>query len=709
MDQQQGQLARDQWERYIFMRDNGHRAFVDKADLCENFFAGLQWQESDLLALKVVKRPALTINKIIGTLATVFGEQIQNRMEVNFRPAAGAPSENADVLNKVWMHLANDNQLQWVRSDVFADGLIRSRGFYDARICFDDNMRGEIKITKMNSKNVVIDPDAEDYDPDTWNDVILSKWLTPGDVEVLYGKDAADELKARDFQNAYYGYDSLERQRDRIAGAQQLVGDATSISRDQMRYIRILDRQYREAVRAEFFVDPDNGDMREVPSSWDRNRIALVAQKYGLSVIRRLHKVVKWRVTADNLVLHDERSPFKHFTVVPYFPFFRDGKTLGIVEHLLGSQELLNKVTSQELHVINTTANSGWKLKAGALKNMSVEQLQAEGAKTGVVLELDDIKNAEKILPNQIPTGLERMSIKAEEYIRSISLVTDTMQGMDREDVAAKAIGYKTQRGVISFTKVMDNLERTDWILARNVLDMVQEFYTERRVLTITHEGIANEQETITVNDTDPTTGEVVNDLTLGTYDVVVTSAPYRASMEDSQFDQAVALRELGVQIPDEVLIENSRLMRRSEILKNMKAAAESPEAKEAQQLDMRGKRAEVSKLEAEALAKGADADLKTAKAKEAAGADTSGMAELKALEQEHELAMIKLNKEFELKEKQLAAEITLKREMADAELQIKRQAAEDDSMLKRAQAAAAHNQAQQAATQPAKPVATAA
>lgn len=696
------ETAREQWERYLFMRDNGHKSFVEKADLCEAFFAGLQWNETDVAALKASKRPALTINKIIGTLATVFGEQIQNRMEVNFRPAAGAPSQNADVLNKVWMHLANNNQLQWVRSDVFADGLIRSRGFYDARICFDDNLRGEVKIEKFNSKNVVIDPDAEDYDPDRWNDVILTKWLTPGEIETLYGKDAADELRLSDAMNGYYGYDSVERQRDRFAGSKQLIGDATSISRDQMRYIRVLDRQYREAVAVEFFVDPENGDMREVPQNWERNRIAAVAQKYGLSVIRRLHKVVKWRVTADNQVLHDERSPFKHFTVVPYFPFFRDGKSLGLVEHLLGSQELLNKVTSQELHVINTTANSGWKLKAGSLKNMSVEQLQADGAKTGVVLELDDINNAEKILPNQIPTGLERMSVKAEEYIRSISLVTDSMQGMDREDVAAKAIGYKTQRGVISFTKVMDNLERTDWILARNVLDMVQEFYTERRVLTITHEGISNEQETLVVNDVNPATGEVVNDLTIGTYDVVVTSAPYRASMEDSQFDQAVALRELGVPIPDDVLIENSRLMRRAEILKNMKAASESPEAQEAKQLDMRGKRAEVAKLEAEAMAKGADADLKSQQAKVEAGQDTSGQAELIKLEKEHELAIAKLNKEFELKERQLMQEMALKRDMQAADISIKQQAAEDDAMLKRAQAAAAHNQAQQQPTKPA-------
>jgi len=51
--------------------------------------------------------------------------------------------------------------------------------------------------------------------------------------------------------------------------------------------------------------------------------------------------------------------------------------------------------------------------------------------------------------------------------------------------VAAKAIAYKQQRGSVNMTKVLDNLERTDYILARNVLDLVQEFYTEERLINI--------------------------------------------------------------------------------------------------------------------------------------------------------------------------------------------------------------------------------
>ena len=52
--------AREQWERYQYCRDRGHHDFVEKADACENFFAGNQWQAEDLAALRAARRPAVS-------------------------------------------------------------------------------------------------------------------------------------------------------------------------------------------------------------------------------------------------------------------------------------------------------------------------------------------------------------------------------------------------------------------------------------------------------------------------------------------------------------------------------------------------------------------------------------------------------------------------------------------------------------------------
>jgi hypothetical protein len=399
---------------------------------------------------------------------------------------------------------------------------------------------------------------------------------------------------------------------------------------------------------------------------------------------------------------------------VPYFPHLRNGHTLGLVENLLDPQEVLNKVTSQELHVINTTANSGYKVKAGALANMTIEELEQKGAQTGLVIEVngDPDKDVQKIAPNQVPQGLDRVSYKAEESIKTISGVSDSMQGMDRADVAAKAIQTKRQAGSTNLVKPLDNLIRTDSLVARNILDLIQEFYTEERLITITKNGMTGETEDIAVNQVTPE-GTIMNDLTLGEYAVVVSSVPMRETMEDSQFEQAMALREAGVQIPDEVLVDSSRLQRKSEIIKLMKGDQESPEAQAQAELQRRAQEAEVARAEGEAAAKHADAGLKQAKTQEtvvntqiaAQGEPDDGSGQAKM--HEAQVKEAQANHEATLKEREFQRDTqlkmmdhSLKERSQDMDFQLK---AEDMAQKREQQRVQAAQQAAKAAVQPQK------
>jgi hypothetical protein len=694
--------ADEVWRRYAWLRDNGHLDYVRKANQCENFFAGQQWDKGDLALLKAQRRPALTINKIISTLSNVMGEQIFNRTDIAFRPrASGATSEIADALTKVFMQIADNNQLPWVRSDVFADGIIGSRGFFDVRLDFTDSLQGEVRIEQLNPKNVLIDSDADEYDPDKWGDVITTKWMSADQIGLLYSPKDAELLRGRQDSYLPYGYDSIDRERDRFGFAKSMFAYGTSpdMGEGNARNIRVIERQWKKLDKVEHFVDITTGDMRQVPYGWEPERVQEhLAQNPNLTVTKKLVQRIRWTVVADNVVLHDDWSPYKHFTVVPYFPYFLRGRTIGLVENLLGPQELLNKVSSQELHVVNTTANSGWKVKRNALQNMSAAELEQRGAQTGLVLELDDINNAEKIQPNQTPSGLDRVSYKAEESIKSISGVSDYMQGFAREDVAAKSVNANKQSGQANLAKVMDNMNRTDTLLARNILDLVQEFYTEPRLIYITTDRLTNAVSTIEVNQPAPEGSPeqgILNDLTLGEYAVVVTNQPERDTFEDTQFEQALNLRtEAGVPIPDRFIIEASRLKNKADIIKAMEGDQDSPEAQKRAQLEMRKFEAEVAEAEAAAQQKTMDAKLKAAKSeKELAsiGQDSGQLEaqiELQKMEAEYELELTKMEREFALKKQQMEQEMELKRQQAQQDMALKQQQAEQDAAIKQKQAA---------------------
>lgn len=679
------ELAAKVWYRYAWARDNGHAFYVNKANTCEAFFQGKQWSDGDLATLKAARRPALTINKIISTIGNVMGEQIYNRSEISFRPKSGANPNTADVLTKVFKQISDNNQLDWRRSDMFADGIITSRGFLDIRMDFSDSLRGEVRIENINPKNVIIDNDAEEHDPDSWNEVFTTKWMTADDIAILYSKTDAEMLRNRDQSYYPYGFDSIDSVRDRFGlPYNSSIGSGQSYDMSPViRSVRVIERQHRVLTRQDHFVNPKTGDMRPVPEDWDRNRIAMVKQQFGYEVIPKMVKRIRWTVISDNVVLHDDWSPYKHFTVVPYFPYFRRGTTVGLVENLVGPQELLNKVSSQELHVVNTTANSGYKVKTGSLTTMSIEELERRGAETGLVIEYnttaDDI---EKISPNPVPSGLDRISYKAEEHIKTISGISDSQQGMDREDVAAKAIQAKRQAASTNLAKPLDSLVRTDFMIARNVLDLVQTFYSEEQVLTITHDRDGGGTEDVKINEIDQATGEVLNDLTIGEFAVTISSVPQRETLEDSQFDQAVAMKkDLGIQVPDEFIIKASRLLNKNDLIKQLNASKESPEAQAAAQLATRGQQAEVAKTEAETQQKTADAGLKQAKAqKEGITAQKEAQtpiegpsqAEMMKVQGEMELAREQFMfdqqmalKEFELKQQEMAMKQQLAQQAA--------------------------------------------
>lgn len=687
-------LANKIWLRYQYLRDNGHNEYIDKADKCEKFFRGLQWNSADLAKLQQSRRPALTINKILSTLSNVMGEQIFNRTDISFQPRGDQASPNtAEALNVVFRQISDNNQLDWRRSDMYCDGIITSRGFLDTRLDFTDSMQGEVRISNVNPKNVLIDADADQYDPDDWNDVLLTKWMTWQDIEILYSKEDAEILKTRNNSFFQYGFDSIERTRDRFGPeSQRGYFQEQAQQGDVLRNIRVIEQQKRVIAKQKHFVDPKSGDMRPIPDSWSREKIGAVMQQFGLQVVDKLVKRIRWSVIADSVRLHDDWSPFEHFTIVPYFPYFRRGRTIGLVENLLDPQELLNKVTSQELHVVNTTANSGWMLKTGALKNMTLEELEARGAETGLILELDEVANAEKIQPNQVPTGLDRVSYKAEEHIKTISGVSDYQTGAAREDVSAKAVQENLKRGSLNQAKSSDSLNRTDYILARNVISMVQRFYTEPRLVTITRNRMTGEQQSMQVNVPTPE-GTIANDLSVGEYQIVVTSVPHRQTLEAQQFDQAVALREQGVPIPDEVLIAHSALYKKDDILKKMADAQNSPDAQHAQEvqklnqeLTLRNLKSDAEKSEADAVLKQAKAKKETIQAavemKNAQGGSPEMMKAQAEIEQTREEGQISIEikrmeleikrEELELKKAEFALKQRVQQEEAQMGLQVK-------------------------------------
>ena len=500
---------------------------------------------------------------------------------------------------------------------MFADGLIQQRGYFDIRMDFENNANGDISVSSLDPLDVIPDPDAKSYDPTDWQDVIVTKWIPLDDIKLLYGlgvwRKVAKMIEASTGPD--FGVQEFGEERNKFAK----LGTGSSFYKDDagMEHVRILERQWYKLTSREFFYDLATGDLIPIPDGLTDSEKKRMARDQDSEIIKRTVRRVRWTVSTEEVILHDDWSPYEFFTVVPFFPYFRRGRTTGMVDNLIKTQEMLNKTFSQILHVINTTANSGWVVDENSLVNMEVEDLEDRGADTGLVLEVKaGRERPEKIEPNQIPTGLKDLLTTGIELIRMISGVSETFQGGKGPEVSGTAIQSRVHQSAIQLATPIDNLFRTRNMVGEIILKLIQQFYTEERTFLITESDTEDHQSTsVTINGEDEF-GEIMNDVTVGKYDIVIADVPTQITFQNAQFQQALDMRKFGVAVPDDEMILMSTLSRKQEIAKKMSGEQSEEQQQmmmEQMELQMQTMEEQIQKLRAESQVKSADAGKKAA------------------------------------------------------------------------------------------------
>lgn len=640
--------ARKNQEEFKRAHDAGHDSFVALAQKCDRFYIGQQWERGDKAKLDSQGRPALTLNMVLSTVNAILGEQMDRRMEVRYTPSRAGTDEIAFELNQLTRFILSENRFNDVEDTVFADGVITGRGYYDIRMDYEKNLFGDIAITAEDCVDVIPDPDAKEMDPKTWSRVFISRWMTPDEIAVEYGEEKAELLRQLVCNNLASDPDDVEFYSQTFAGR-----DYANTEERPIRRVRVIEQQRYESTEALHWVDAETGDFRMVPFHIDEDEATAFAGKNGLHLMKRPVRRVRMIVSADQVLLSHDWSPYRTFTIVPYFPYFRRGQPFGVVENLLDPQELLNKTSSQELHIVNTTANSGWIVEEGSLVNMDETDLEERGAETGLVMvKRRTAASPEKIQPNQIPTGIDRISQKAAQTIRDVSAINTAMLGLAATDQSGRAQQTQVARGQVQVGVVLKNLERCRRNIAEKILELVQDFYTDTRFYQVVHDdeilGKQEQQRFINGVDAD---GTIINDITRGQYNVDVAVAPAAGSAAEIQFNEAKSLREIGVGIPDFVLVQYSQLRNKrelSELLKSQQGFGDpTPEQQQLQQAEMQNQIAkmerELQEMDAEIEQKRSRAMLDAAKAASLQGYNEAAL-EVHRMEQERDLRVRELS-----------------------------------------------------------------
>lgn len=570
--------ARENWARYQYGKDRGHLDYLPHAARCEDMYmgGGRQWTPEAKAQLAQERRPCYEFNEIKPSVNATIGYQIHNRMDIAFKPRGGdADLNRATILSKVAMQVVDMCNLHWHETQVFSDGVIQQRGYFDVRVSFDNNIQGEIVVSDLDPMDVIPDPDAKAYDPDKWGDVLITRWMTLDEIAQLYGQDVRKKAEESNDAGADFGEMDDEDTRSKFASRDNTGAfDACARKEDGLQRYRIIDRQRFVFELTPCIVWPTTGDVRSEAELAQDSIADALAQ--GAVRAKRMRRRVKWTVSTLTATLFDGYSPYEHFTVVPYFAYFRRGKTGGMVDDAMGPQEALNKAVSQYVHVVNTAANSGWIVEENSLTNMTMDELEQVGARTGLVIEYKKGSTApQKIQPNQVPTGVDRIIDRADKALKDVT-VPEAMRGQQGPETSGIAIQAKQFASQQQLAVPLDNLAYTRRLLAKRILKLIQTYYDSHRIFRITEtDPLTGKQveNTLEINKFDPAQGGYLNDVTIGTYDVVVTEQPMQVTFQNSQFQQALEMRKSGIAIPDPQVIRYSNLADKHEILASMQSA----------------------------------------------------------------------------------------------------------------------------------------
>lgn len=579
--------AAGNWARAEYVRSRGHRSFQRQAQLCERFYlgAGEQWTPEDKFALQETGRKWIEDNQIMVMVNTAIGYQIANRMDIAVRPRGyGADDTSAKVMGKTLKYLADDTSLHWRETQVFGDGMIMGRGYYDVRMSFERNLMGEVSVSTPDPIDVMPDPDASAYDPEEWADVTVDRYYTLSHIEQLFGKAARRAMElygAQDATGRYLQDAGVERSSFGNEGVNELGFMSEIADAGESVLYHVVDRQYRVYEMTQCAVYP-TGDVRPIPDATPAQVEAYV--QHGAMIVKRMQRRVRWLVSTSTVTLFDDYSPYPWFTIVPFFPFFRRGRTRGMVDNAITQQEALNKGLSQFNHILNTVANSGFTVEENSLSNMTIEEFKQNAAKNGLVIEYKQgSAKPEKIQPSQIPSGLA-------EYIAQVrgSLISAT--GMDQaltsagpmnemSGVAYQARQYAAQQ---KLAVPLDNLARTRHMVAQRYIDLVQLFFDTPRLLRIVETDAYGNEQSVELNVNQPVETpdgaiDYINDLTLGEYDLVISEQPMAITFDNSQFEQVKSLAvDFGYPVPPSFAVRYSSLADKAELGKSIESGMQA-------------------------------------------------------------------------------------------------------------------------------------
>lgn len=542
-----------------------NQSFWSEADTDTRFEAGDQTLWNDLYGnLPANRRRNFNFNRIRRVIQMISGHQRRNRKSTVVTPVENGDAETADQFTKILLWIHNQEGVLETISESFHGSLVTGMNLLHVWMDYrSDPISGNIRVDNCHYNAFLIDPffrkpDLSDCNY-VWKRSFLSKReaisLMPGNAEEILG------LTAQDYRDGKFHY----------MPESYNYGMKNLLAYDEYYY-----RDYRTQ---KCLVDSNTGEVMEWRST-DTERMKEFLNLYPeVTVIEQEIPTVRLAIVVQNKVLYDGPNPSgsDNYPFVPVFSYYEPQmpywpmRCQGVVRGLRDAQYLYNRRRIIELDILESQINSGWKYKENALVNPKDVFLSGQGR--GLALKDEaNMADVEQILPPQVPPSMIQLSELLAKEVMEISGVNEELLGSATDDKAGILSMLRQGAGLVTLQSLFDNLDRAQKLLGRLMLDLIQANFTPGKVQKILEGKQPMPQ---------------FYNKAFGKYHCVVEEGLNTSTQQQMQMAQMLYLREAGVPITNEDLLEASTVQNKKKIIENMQKQQQQQAQQQQMQLQM--------------------------------------------------------------------------------------------------------------------------
>ena len=568
------------------------------------FGLGKQWTDEDLNILKEQGRPALTFNRIKPLLSLVSGYQRENTSRIRVNPEGGEDRIFSEVMDRGIKAVDKWSHFEYKTGYWFDDGLFCGKGFLEGYISYDkDPIRGELNFRQTTPYEVLVDPECREYDINEGARYLFKitslskaelKELYPGHDDIINGfvKDVDDigingsgyiakEGSDDDYGNKPNETTIVSRSDDPDAGDEN-TDDTTFTVKEYWR---------KKKVTKYFVIDRDTNEPKRFDKKEEAEAFSAQQGSIGKVVPRSINEM--WvAAMVCGFVLSDTISPFEpYYHGFPFFRFIADWapnapteeyRVQGMVRPLKDAQREKNKSKSQNLHILNTQANSGWVADDDALTPEGFDDLEAMGSKPGLVIKKKKGAELREILPKGPNAGHWQREEKADEEFKQISGINPDLMGFQEGTASGKAISMRIKQAILSLVRLFSNFYYSKEITGLFILQLIPMLFDTRKLMKVLgphYMAKALDPEKYPEGISEGTVSAFLQMVSDNKYDVFVAESDRNATIRYEIFSELTELLKAGAPIPMELIIDYMDLPNSEEVKQKIKEEAAKMQA----------------------------------------------------------------------------------------------------------------------------------